>query len=93
MGSSGNPWEGDGAAAAEQPPVTGSSNPKLSKKMSEKFERTKEVASTGFEKTKVVTAAGFEKTKVAAKKVKDGASVGVNWIKLKYNKSKLFQKK
>lgn len=68
-------------------------NPKLSKKVSEKFGRTKEVASAGVEKTKVVAAVGFEKTKVAAKKVKEGASIGVNWIKLKYNNTKLFHKK
>ncbi|KAK6116489.1 hypothetical protein DH2020_049782 [Rehmannia glutinosa] len=52
-----------------------SSNPKLSKIVSQKFERSKEVAA------------------VAVKKVKDGALVSVNWIKLKHNKSKLFQKK
>lgn len=34
-----------------------------------------------------------EKTKEAAKKVKDGASTGVNWIKLKCKENKLFPKK
>ncbi|EPS66009.1 hypothetical protein M569_08770, partial [Genlisea aurea] len=65
----------------------------LTKKMSEKFDRTKVVAAVGVEKTKVAAAAGYEKTKVAAKKVKQGAAVGVNWIKVKYSNSKLFQKK
>ncbi|KAL1539382.1 hypothetical protein AAHA92_28008 [Salvia divinorum] len=86
MASNGNSWSGSNAAG-------GDGAPKLSKKFSERFEKTKEVTATGYEKTKVVAAVGFEKTKVAAKKVKDGATVGVNWIKLKYNKSKLFQKK
>lgn len=86
MASNGNTWGASNDAA-------GGGAPKLSKKLSEKFGRTKEVTAAGVEKTKVVAAVGYEKTKVAAKKVKEGATVGVNWIKLKYNKSKLFQKK
>ncbi|KAH6763184.1 hypothetical protein C2S52_020617 [Perilla frutescens var. hirtella] len=87
MASNGNSWGGSNAAGGA------GGGPKLSKKLSAQFERTKEVTAVGVEKTKVVAAVGFEKTKVAAKKVKEGATVGVNWIKLKYNKSKLFQKK
>ncbi|KAL3631074.1 hypothetical protein CASFOL_024058 [Castilleja foliolosa] len=82
MASNDNPWGGsDGGAAAK---------PKLTKRVSEKFSRTKDAASVGFSKTKVVASVGYEKTKVAARKVKDGAAVGVNWMKLKY---KHFQKK
>ncbi|GFP96151.1 hypothetical protein PHJA_001759200 [Phtheirospermum japonicum] len=81
MASNDNPWGGSGG---------GADKPKLAKRVSEKFVRTKEVASVGFAKTKVAASVGFEKTKVAARKVKDGAAVGVNWMKLKY---KLFQKK
>ncbi|KAK2994374.1 hypothetical protein RJ640_029489 [Escallonia rubra] len=76
-----NPWanQGDNLQQPENPPkrlggnAGGSS--KLSRKVSEKFERTKVVAASG------------------VKKVKDGASVGVNWVKLKYHTHKLGQKK
>ncbi|KAL0368279.1 UNVERIFIED_CONTAM: NADPH-dependent codeinone reductase 1-2 [Sesamum calycinum] len=77
-----NPWGGGGTAAGK-PDRLGGPAPTLSKKISQKFGRTKEVASAGFQKTKVVAAVGLEKTKVAAKKVKRGTAVGVNWIKLK----------
>ncbi|KAL2253536.1 UNVERIFIED_CONTAM: hypothetical protein Sindi_0148300 [Sesamum indicum] len=87
-----NPWGGGGTAAGK-PDRLGGPAPTLSKKISQKFGRTKEVASAGFQKTKVVAAVGLEKTKVAANKVKRGTAVGVNWIKLKYKRSKLFQKK
>ncbi|GAA0156222.1 hypothetical protein Leryth_023850 [Lithospermum erythrorhizon] len=53
----------------------GDPSPKLTKKMSEKFGKTKEVASSGM------------------KKMKEGTSNGVSWIKVKMNKNKLFQKK
>ncbi|VFQ93138.1 unnamed protein product [Cuscuta campestris] len=69
-----NPWGGAGGyrkAAEERPTRLGGPSPKLSRKMSEKFER------------------GVEKTKVAANKVKEGASIGINWLKVKYNKHKL----
>ncbi|KAL6562590.1 hypothetical protein OROGR_003597 [Orobanche gracilis] len=79
MTSNENPWGGNGGGAG---------NPRLTHKVSEKFSQTKDAASVGFAKTKVVAAAGFEKTKVAAMQVKDRATVGVNWIKLK-----LFRKK
>ncbi|KZV36334.1 hypothetical protein F511_25134 [Dorcoceras hygrometricum] len=83
-----NPFGGSTASAkpAAEPRRLGGPSPKLSKRLSEKFERTKEVASAGMEKS-------VEKTKVAAKKVKEGATTGVHWIKLKYSKSSLFQKK
>lgn len=67
-----------------QPRRLGGPSPKLSSRVSDKFDRTKEA-------TKEAAAAGVEKTKEAAKKVKSGASNGVNWVKLKYSKS--FQKK
>ncbi|KZV36079.1 hypothetical protein F511_23276 [Dorcoceras hygrometricum] len=91
MASNDNPWGGSNAPA--NPSRLGGSNPKLSQKFSENFGRTKEVTATGVRKTKAVASVGLEKTKVVASKVKEGASVGVNWIKVKYNKSKLFQKK
>ncbi|KAL3654131.1 hypothetical protein CASFOL_003812 [Castilleja foliolosa] len=81
MASNDNPWGGSGGAADKT---------KLTKRVSEKLGRTKDVAAVAFTKTKVVASSGFEKTKTAARKVKDGAAVGVNWMKLKY---KLFQKK
>lgn len=52
--------------------------PKLSRRVSEKFE-------VGMEKTKIAASAGM-------KKMKHGASVGVNWIKVKCNKNKLSNK-
>ncbi|PIN20316.1 hypothetical protein CDL12_06996 [Handroanthus impetiginosus] len=70
------------AKPVPEPRRLGGPAPKLSTRVSQKFERTKEAAS-----------AGVEKTKVAANKVKKGASAGVNWLKLKCNKTKLFQKK
>lgn len=82
-----NPW---GGAAAENPNRLGGAPPTLSDKVSQKFGRTKEVASAGFGKTKAVASVGFDKSKVAARKVKVGATVGFNWMKLKY---KNFQKK
>ncbi|GFP86893.1 hypothetical protein PHJA_000833100 [Phtheirospermum japonicum] len=60
----------------------GGPSPKLSARVSEKLERSKEVAS-----------AGVEKTKVGVRKVKEGASTGVNWLKIKCNTHKLFPKK
>ncbi|KAL6571752.1 hypothetical protein OROHE_002621 [Orobanche hederae] len=55
----------------------GAGKPRLTHKVSEKFSQTKDTASVGFAKTKVV-----------AMQVKDRATFGVNWIKLK-----LFRKK
>ncbi|KAK4358188.1 hypothetical protein RND71_023798 [Anisodus tanguticus] len=49
--------------------------PKLSRRVNEKFE-------VGMEKTKIAASAGM-------KKVKEGASVSANWIKVKCNKNKL----
>lgn len=49
--------------------------PKLSRRVSEKFE-------VGMEKTKMAASAGM-------KKVKQSASVSANWIKVKCNKNKL----
>ncbi|CAI9092813.1 OLC1v1028150C1 [Oldenlandia corymbosa var. corymbosa] len=74
-----NPWSVvDEKKAAKtpsrQPKRLGDPSPKLSRKVSEKFERTKEVASAGM------------------KKVKDGASTGIHWMKLKYNQTKLSKK-
>ncbi|KAI3443924.1 hypothetical protein Pfo_000589 [Paulownia fortunei] len=74
-----NPW----GSSHPKPERLGGPSPKLSTRVSEKFERTKEVASAGMEKTKEVASAGVEKTKVGVKKVKEGASTGVNWLKLK----------
>lgn len=65
----GNPW-----GSVDNSKTLGD-RAKLSKKLSDKFER-------GMEKTKVVASAGL-------KKVKEGTSVSVNWMKLKYNKRKL----
>ncbi|PWA91261.1 hypothetical protein CTI12_AA090460 [Artemisia annua] len=48
---------------------------KLSKNVSQKFEKTKVVATSG------------------AKKIKAGASAGVNWLKIKYHAHKLAKKK
>ncbi|KAL8196532.1 hypothetical protein R6Q57_024827 [Mikania cordata] len=48
---------------------------KLSKKMSQNFEKTKAVAASG------------------AKKIKEGASSGVNWLKIKLHVNKLAKKK
>ncbi|KAL8552717.1 hypothetical protein ACS0TY_001416 [Phlomoides rotata] len=76
---------------AAQPRRLGGPSPKLSSRVSDKFDRTKEAAAAGMEKTKEVASVGVEKTKVAAKKVKQGASTSVNWLKIKYSKS--FQKK
>ncbi|KAL6567767.1 hypothetical protein OROGR_001435 [Orobanche gracilis] len=73
MASQENPWGGNGAG-----------KPRLT----HKFSKTKDAASVGFAKTKVVAASGFEKTKVAAMQVKDRATVGVNWIKLKLSRKK-----
>ncbi|CAA0821073.1 Unknown protein [Striga hermonthica] len=73
-----NPW-GQATVKTER---LGGPSPKLSDRVTEKLERTKEAAS-----------AGVEKTKAGARKVKEGASSGVNWLKLKCNKNKLFQKK
>lgn len=74
-----NPWgESDSHSKprAEAPPQRlGGPSAKLSSRVSDRFDRTK------------------EKTKEAAKKVKDGASTGVNWIKLKCDKTKHFPKK
>ncbi|KAG6428446.1 hypothetical protein SASPL_112697 [Salvia splendens] len=69
-----------------QPTRLGGPSSKLSLRMSDKFDRTKEVAATGMERTK-------EKTKKTARKVKTGATTGVNWIKVKCNQNKLFPKK
>ncbi|CDP00224.1 unnamed protein product [Coffea canephora] len=74
-----NPWsaanQNKAPKSPRQPKRLGGPSPKLSRKVSEKFERTKEVASAGM------------------KKVKEGASTSVHWIKLKYNQTKLAQKK
>ncbi|KAL2228813.1 UNVERIFIED_CONTAM: hypothetical protein Sindi_1861000 [Sesamum indicum] len=69
-----NPWGQD--PAAEQPARLGGPTKTLSRRLSDKFKRTKEAAALGMEKTK-------EKTKVAARKVKEGASSSINWLKLK----------
>ncbi|KAG8372654.1 hypothetical protein BUALT_Bualt12G0089100 [Buddleja alternifolia] len=84
-----DPW----VKPAPEPRRLGGPSTKLSHKVGDKFDQTKEVASAGMEKTKEVTLAGVEKTKVVAKKVKKGASAGVNWLKLMCNKNKLFHKK
>lgn len=69
-----NPWGNPELSnkAPEKTPTRlgGGSSGKMSRKMSEKFEKTKVVASQGM------------------KKVKNGANVGVNWIKLKYHTHK-----
>ncbi|KAH0684435.1 hypothetical protein R3W88_010572 [Solanum pinnatisectum] len=64
-----NPW-----GSIENSKTLGD-QPKLSKRVSDKFER-------GMEKTKVAASAGM-------KKVKEGTTVSVNWMKVKYNKHKL----
>lgn len=84
MASNDNPWGGRNGAG--NPSRLGGSNPKMSQKFSENFDRTKEVTATGVQKTKAVASVGLEKTKVVAKKVKEGASVGVKWIKVKFQK-------
>ncbi|KAG8367483.1 hypothetical protein BUALT_Bualt16G0076700 [Buddleja alternifolia] len=65
-----NPW------ADSEPKRLGGPPPKLSTRVNEKLARTKEMASEGMEITK-------EKTKVAAKKVKEGCSSGIHWMKLR----------
>ncbi|OIT05684.1 hypothetical protein A4A49_17534 [Nicotiana attenuata] len=67
-----NPW------SSEDPNRQLGERPKLSKRVSDKFER-------GMEKTKVAASAGM-------KKVKEGTTVSVNWMKVKYNKHKLAKK-
>ncbi|KAG8383145.1 hypothetical protein BUALT_Bualt05G0154200 [Buddleja alternifolia] len=62
MATAENQWGGSTAVVKQSPA------PKLSKRVSEKFERTKEAASAGVEKTKAVAYAGVEKTKTAARK-------------------------
>ncbi|KAK4373213.1 hypothetical protein RND71_008597 [Anisodus tanguticus] len=69
-----NPWGGNGTNGCTDPKTLGD-KPKMSKKVSEKFER-------GMEKTKVAASAGM-------KKVKEGTTISVNWMKVKYNKHKL----
>lgn len=65
-----NPWGSPrNKKASREPKRLGDPPQKLSRKVSEKYERTKEAASVGM------------------KKMKDGASTSVNWIKLKCNKS------
>ncbi|KAG6431533.1 hypothetical protein SASPL_109612 [Salvia splendens] len=71
---------------SSQPTRLGGPSSKLSLIVSDKLDRTKEAAAAGMERTK-------EKTKKTAKKVKTGATTGVNWIKVKCNQNKLFPKK
>lgn len=89
MAYEGNQYGGGGGT----PTRLGGGAPTLSDRVGEKLGKTKEVASAGFGKTKAVASVGFEKSKVAAGKIKVGAAVGFNWVKLKYKKSKLSQKK
>lgn len=85
-----NPWSG--STDGRTPARLGGAPPKLSDRVGHTFGKTKEVASTGFGKTKAVASVGYEKSKVAAGKIKVGATVGFNWIRLKYKKSKLAKK-
>ena len=88
MAYEGNPWGETGGATR-----LGGAAPTMSDRVSEKLGKTKDVAAAGFGKTKAVASVGYEKSKVAGRKIKVGATVGFNWIKLRYKKSKLFQKK
>lgn len=92
MAYEGNPWGGS-TDAAGNPTRLGGAPPTLSDKVGHTFGKTKEVASAGFGKTKAVASVGFEKSKVAAGKIKVGAAVGFNWIRIKYKKSKLARRK
>lgn len=73
-------WESNTKNANPQPtdPKRLGNKPKLSRRVSEKFE-------VGMEKTKIAASAGM-------RKVKEGASVSANWFKVKYNKNKLTKK-
>lgn len=93
MAYEGNPWGGSTDTGGSTPKRLGGAGPTMSEKVGEKLGRTKEVASAGFGKTKAVASVGYGKSKVAAGKIKVGATVGFNWIRLKYKKSKLFHKK
>ncbi|KAL1550923.1 hypothetical protein AAHA92_18826 [Salvia divinorum] len=85
-----NPWGGN--TNAHNPARLGGAPPTLTDRVGHTFGKTKEVASTGFGKTKAAASVGYEKSKVAAGKIKVGATVGFNWIRLKYKKSKLSKK-